>query len=99
MKNKIQSNSELINIKLEKKKHKNPKSKDYHHFKSQSNNNNSISKVSKLEKHEASLFKDEKSQNIRLSENYEKELFNKYSIFLKSKKFKISNEFDEKNSK
>ena len=96
MKNKNQSNSELYSIKIDKpkpnKKYKNSKSKDYQNYKSQSNKN-TISKVTKLEKHEASLFKDEKSQHVHLSDNYKKELHDKYSIFLKSKKF------DEKNSK
>ena len=102
MKNKNQSNSELYSIKIDKpkpnKKYKNSKSKDYQNYKSQSNKN-TISKVTKLEKNEASLFKDEKSQHVYLSDNYKKELHDKYSIFLKSKKFKISNEFDAKNSK
>ena len=102
MKNKNQSNSELYSIKIDKpkpnKKYKNSKSKDYQNFKSQSNKN-TISKVTKLDKNEASLFKDEKSQHVHLSDNYKKELHDKYSIFLKSKKFKISNEFDAKNSK
>jgi hypothetical protein len=48
--------------------------------------------MNKLEKQD-SLFKDS------LSSNYNKELINKFSTFLQTKKFKISNEFDEKNSK
>ena len=84
MKNKNQSNSEIYSIKIDKPK---PNKK----YKS--------SKSKKLEKNEASLFKDEKSQHVHSSDNYKKELHDKYSIFLKSKKFKISNEFDAKNSK
>lgn len=34
-----------------------------------------------------------------LTTNYNKELINKFSTFLQTKKFKISNEFDAKNSK
>ena len=78
MKNKNQSNSEIYSIKIDKPK---PNKK----YKS--------SKSKKLEKNEASLFKDEKSQHVHSSDNYKKELHDKYSIFLKSKKF------DEKNSK
>ena len=67
-------------------------------YKSQSNKNTLLKKT-KLEKQEISLFKEQKSQNVHISSNYNKELYNKYSLFLQREKFKISNVFDAKNSK
>ena len=66
-------------------------------YKSQSNKN-TLLKNTKLEKQEISHFS-QKSQNVHISSNYNKELINKYSLFLQREKFKISNEFDAKNSK
>ena len=86
-------NLEISNLKI--KSNDNSKS---HNYKSQSNKN-AILNVNQLDKNEVSLFKDQKSQNIHLSVNYNKDIYNKYSLFLQSKKFKISNEFDAKNSK
>ena len=63
--------------------------------KSQSNN---ILKINKLEIHEESPLK-RKSHKLPLSQYYNKELSKIYANFLKSKRFKISNIFDEKNSK
>ena len=69
------------------------KSKNY---KSQSN---TILKLKKLENYENSLLNDKKSHKPLLPSNYNKELYKIYANFLKIKKFKISNEFDEKNAK
>ena len=77
-------------IKSKDKKNKNLDSNNLLSYKSQSNKN--TNSATKLEKQD-SIFKD------HLSSNYNKELINKFSIFLQTKKFKISNEFDAKNSK
>ena len=59
----------------------------------------SSSKIN-LGKQELSLFKvpTHSSKVVKLN-NYNNELYNKFSIFLKEKKFKISDEFNAKNSK
>ena len=58
-----------------------------------------ILKANQFEKHKESLSKEKKSHRVPLSQNYNKELSNIFANFLKSKRFKISNEFDEKNTK
>ena len=78
-------------------KSKKDEDKDFHNYKSHSNKNSIVK--SKLEKHELSLFKDPKSHNIHISNNYNKKLNKIFSLFLQKKKFKIQNEFDEKNAK
>ena len=93
------NNLEIPNDEIKRNEFNDLNSKDLFNYKSQSNKNTLLN-VNKLDKNEViSLFKDQKSQNIHLSDNYNKELYNKYSLFLKGKKFKISNEFDAKNSK
>lgn len=81
-------------IKKQKTHNKNTNSKDFHKFKYKSNNNG-LSKSAKLEKHEVPILQ---TKNIH-TDSYNKELYNKYINFLQSKKFRISNEFDAKNSK
>ena len=100
MKIKINNNFGISNEEIKSNDtYNNSNSKDLYNYKSQSNKN-TLLKTNQLDKNEVvSLFKDQKSQNIHLSDNYNKELYNKYFLFLKSKKFKISNEFDAKNSK
>ena len=67
-------------------------------FKFNSNKNNCVLKAHDLEKIIPSK-KHFTSNNLAIfDENYRKDLFEKYSIFLKEKKFKISNNFDAKNS-
>ena len=52
-----------------------------------------------MENYEESPLKEKKSHIVPLSQFYNKELSKIYANFLKPKKFKISNKFDEKNSK
>ena len=66
--------------------------------KNKKSQSNIILKINKLKIHEESLLK-KKSQKLPLSQYYNKELSNIYANFLKNKIFKISNIFDEKNSK
>ena len=58
-----------------------------------------ILNANQFEKHKESLSKEKKSHRVPLSQNYNKELSNIFANFLKNKRFKISNDFDEKNSK
>lgn len=91
------SNKSLVRKRKSKKKSKD--SEKFFNFNSQSNKTNLIQNE-KFVKHEESLFKNQtNSYNIHLSHNYKEELYKKFSVFLQSKKFKISNQFDEKNSK
>ena len=60
---------------------------------------NTLIKINKLEKSEESLLKEKKSHKVPLSQYYNKELSKIYANFLKSKRNKISNQFDEKNAK
>ncbi len=80
-------------------KSKNSSTSSLINFKSQSNQI-SLSKI-KSDKQDTSLFKcPNRSTNIVFSNNNnDLELHQKFSIFLKGKKFKISNEFNAKNSK
>ena len=66
--------------------------------KNKKSQSNTILKLNKLEKNEKCLLK-RKSHKVPLSQYYNKELSKIYTNFLKSKRFKISNLFDEKNSK
>ena len=75
------------------KTNRNSKSKDFQNFTHKSNN--ALSKSAKLIKHEIPILE---TKNIH-SDPYYKELYNKYINFLQNKKFRISNEFDAKNSK
>ena len=87
------NNDENKKRKLNKSKDKRNENSDANNFmnyKSQSNKN--TINLNKLDNQD-SIFKDS------LSSNYNKELIHKFSIFLQTKKFKISNEFDAKNSK
>ena len=59
---------------------------------------NTLITFNKLEKHEESPLK-RKNHKVPLSQYYNEELSKLYSNFLKSKRFKISNVFDAKNSK
>ena len=91
------SNKSLVRKRKSKKKSKD--SEKFFNFKSQSNKTNLIQNEN-FGKHEESLFKNQtNSYNRHLSHNYKEELYKKFSVFLQSKKFKISNQFDEKNSK
>lgn len=90
MENNNDENRKRKLIKSKDKKNKNDYTNNLLNYKSQSNKNTNSS--TKLEKQD-SLFKD------NLSSNYNKELINTFSTFLQTKKFKISNEFDAKNSK
>lgn len=90
-KNNNDENKKRKSIKIKDKRNENSDRNNFlNNYKSQSNKN--TNNMHKLEKQD-SLFKD------NLSSNYNKELINKFSIFLQTKKFKISNEFDAKNSK
>ena len=60
---------------------------------------NTLIKINKLEKSEESLLKEKKSHKVPLSQYYNKELSKIYANFLKSKRNKISNQFDDKNAK
>ena len=97
--NNFSENSNKSSVKRRKSKKKSKDSEKFFNFKSQSNKTNLIQNE-KFVKHEESLFKNQtNSYNIHLSHNYKEELYKKFSVFLQSKKFKISNQFDEKNSK
>lgn len=65
------------------------------------NNNNNEKKISrkKSKNTESKSLKSQSDHNTLLKVNYNEKLYNKYSIFFKSKKFKISDDFDAKNSK
>ena len=76
----------------------NSNSKNNNKMKNYKSQSNTTLKLNKLEKNEESLLKRE-SHKVPLSQYYNKELSKKYANFLKSKRFKISNIFDEKNSK
>ena len=89
-KNKKDDYKKRKSVKSKDKRNGNSDVNNYMNYKSQSNKNtNSLHKL----ENQDSFFKDS------LSSNYNKELINKFSIFLQTKKFKISNEFDAKNSK
>ena len=69
-------------------------------YESCSNKYNNIYKIHHFDK--SSSNKDSEFNNNKLcnsSKKYRKDLFNKYCIFLDKKKFKLSNNFDEKHSK
>lgn len=63
-------------------------------YKSQSNKNNRLNKDN-FEKNESSSLFNKESKNL----NYKEELYKTFSNFLYIKKFKLSNEFDSRNSK
>ena len=71
------------------------------HRKYYSNKTNNLIKIHSFDYSEkSSSKKDCKSNNINiLDPNYKKNLFEKFSLFLDKKKFKLSNQFDAKNSK
>ena len=94
MENKNESQSYKSDINNEKNK---PISDDKN--KSHKSQSNTILKLNKLERYEKSLLKEKKSHKVPLSQYYNKELSKIYSNFLKSKRYKISNQFDEKNAK
>ena len=69
-------------------------------YESCSNKYNNIFKIYHFDK--SSSNKDRQSNNNNLcisNKKYRKDLFNKYCVFLDKKKFKLSNNFDEKHSK
>ena len=84
LKLKSKNNSSIIN------NSKKDEDKDFHNYKSQSNKNSIVK--SKLEKHELSVFKDPKSHNIHISNNYNKKLNKIFSLFLqkKNKKYRMN---------
>jgi hypothetical protein len=88
MKNKKNNN-------YENKKRKSIKSKDKRNDNSDSNN--FLNNKSHSNKNTNSM--NDSFLRYNLTTNYNKELINKFSTFLQTKKFKISNEFDAKNSK
>lgn len=63
-------------------------------YKSQSNKNNRLNKDN-FEKNESSSLFNKESKSL----NYKEELYKTFSNFLYIKKFKLSNEFDSRNSK
>ena len=82
-------------LKKKKKSHKNHKNKCH-----LNKNANPLIKHKFHELEKLSTEKATSSNNICLiSQNYKKNLFDKFSDFLDKKKFKISNNFDAKNSK
>ena len=89
-------------LKIHRRSHKvqmnlNSKNRN-NHLKCQSDKNNLVHQSEKNEN--LSLKKESKSNYIDiLDPNYKKELFEKFYNFLDKKKFKLSNNFNEKNSK
>jgi hypothetical protein len=73
----------------------------YHHHRKYFSNKNNLIKIHSFDYSEkSSSKKDCKSNNINiLDPNYKKNLFEKFSLFLDKNKFKLSNNFDAKNSK
>ena len=67
-------------------------------FISQSNKTNNI--ITSTYEKQLSIKRESHSNNVSISEsNYKKDLFEKFSHFLNKKKFKLSNNFDARNSK
>lgn len=102
----LERNISKNSSKKHKKKHKthvhnSSKSKNSHHRKYYSNKNNNFVKIHSFDYSEKTLSKKEcQSNNISiLDPNYKKTLFKKFSLFLDKKKFKLSNNYDAKNSK
>ena len=89
-KNNNDENKKRKSIRSKDKRNENSDTNNYLNYKSQSNKN--TNSMNKLEKQD-SFFKS------NYTSNYNKELIQKFSTFLQTKKFKISNEFDAKNSK
>ena len=82
-------NSYKTNKKSNKSKHQ---KKNLHTFKYHSTKNNYLIKIHHLEK--------SSNNNITsLNSNYRKDLSEIFSLFLNKKKFKMSNDYDEKHSK
>ena len=91
-------------IKKNKKKritHAQNSYKPKHHHKYYSNKNNNLIQIHSFDYSEKATSKKEcQSNNINiLDPNYKKNLFEKFSLFLDKNKFKLSNNFDAKNSK
>ena len=97
-KNESQSYKSEINNENNMSNRENSNSQNNNSNKNYKSQSNTTLKLNKLEKNEESLLKRE-SHKVPLSQYYNKELSKKYANFLKSKNFKISNIFDEKNSK
>jgi len=105
----IEKNTSKNSIKKNKKNqkkhkthvHNSSKNKKSHHSKYYSNKNNNLIKIHSFDSSGKAPFKkDCQSNNISiLDPNYKKDLFEKFSLFLDKKKFKLSNNFDAKNSK
>ena len=72
--------------------HSNSEKKNHHTFKYHSTKNNYLIKIHHLKK-------SSNSNITSLNSNYRKDLSEVFSLFLNKKKFKISNNYDEKHSK
>jgi len=99
----LSENSNSISAKKKMKKYK---TRVYNSFKKNSKNktfsDKSISKFHHFEKHDKISLTHECQSHIIaniLDPNYKKDLNEKYQHFLNERKFKLSNAFDEKNSK
>ena len=102
----LKKNKSKNSIKKNKKKPKehvndSSKTKNSYHHKYYSNKNTNLIKIHSFDYSDKMPFKkDCQSHNISTFDpNYKKELFEKFSLFLDKKKFKLSNNFDAKNSK
>ena len=81
-------------------KYNSVKKLNFYHKKFNSSSNNNLMSIHCLNKSENSSRKREsKSNNRSIDTKYKKELFKKFYVFLKKKKFKISKKFNAKNSK
>ena len=96
----LSENSNSISAKKKMKKYK---TRVYNSFKKNSKNKTFSDKsISKFEKHDKISLTHECQSHIIaniLDLNYKKDLNEKYQHFLNERKFKLSNAFDEKNSK
>ena len=88
----------IVNQNIKIKENKNLKQLSLYHHRSYSIND--LKRKNNLNRYEKISIKVIKSNNLHIfNPTYKKELFDKFSKFLDKNKFKLWNQFDEKNSK